>query len=86
MWRETKRTPKIAWIDASAFIPVFVMLVHIRLWTFEVSLVSVAFFTVLAKFGLTPAVLYRKIRHKICGRVRYARPWWYWKRFGLPKY
>ncbi len=81
-WSYTARTPSILFIDARAFLPGVILCLNIFsgiLWL--ITITSIIFFAVLSKIGLPPPVLLRKIRHKICGNFRAARPWWYWKQF-----
>jgi hypothetical protein len=80
-WNLTSQTPEIFGIDARAFIPAILVLFHIRLWTLGLTVISVAIFGFLAMRGLPLPVLYRKIKHRLAGKTRAARPWWFWRRF-----
>lgn len=83
-WNLTAQTPVIFGIDARAYLPAILLLVHIRLWTLGITAVSIAVFGFLAMRGLPLPVLYRKIKHRLAGKSRAARPWWFWRRFRVP--
>ena len=53
MWRNTMLPVRVYVVDARVLIPLMVVLVHIRLWTFYVALGGMAVFTALEWLGLT---------------------------------
>ena len=81
IWRWASATPKLWGIPCTAFLPIFGWMFHMRWWTFHLAVASIVAFGVLAKFGLTFTVLYRKAITILRGRRIYARPWWYRNRF-----
>lgn len=83
-WNLTAETPVIFGIDARAFLPAIVLLVYIRLWTLGLTILSIVVFGVLSMRRLPLPVLYRKMKHKLAGNKRPARPWWFWRRFSVP--
>ena len=81
IWRNAGRTPTILMMDARALFPLFIWLMHMRMWTFVLAVLSTIFFAVLAWQGYSLPVLIRTIHHKVRGPVCYARPWWHRRRF-----
>lgn len=76
MWRNTMLPIRIYVADARALIPLIVVLVHIRLWTFYVALAGIVIFAVLEWLGLTFPAAVRTARRWIVGRRRSAIPAW----------
>lgn len=83
-WNLTAETPVILGIDARAYIPMLLVIVHIRLWTLGLAFLSIMVFAFLHMRGLPLPVLVRKATHKLAGQSRSARPWWFWRRFRVP--
>ncbi len=81
MWRNTMLPIRIYIADARALIPMMVVLVHIRLWTFYIALAGIAVFAVLEWLGLTYPAAVRTVRRMIVGRRRSAIPAWKKRRF-----
>ncbi|CAG9261002.1 conserved hypothetical protein [Burkholderia diffusa] len=81
IWRDVSRIPKLAGIPCIAYLPIFIWLFHMRLWTLYLAGAVIIFFAVLAKYGLTFKVLWAKLVHLLRGSRLYARPWWYRNRF-----
>jgi intracellular multiplication protein IcmT len=81
MWRNTMLPIRIYVADARALIPLMVVLVHIRLWTFYVALAGIVIFAVLEWLGLTFPAAVRTARRWIVGRRRSAVPAWKKRRF-----
>lgn len=79
-WRDSARTPMFFVVDAYSAIPLFLFLLHIRLWTFLLACSVCVFFMLLNKFGFTMPVFFRWIRSFIAGNVRSARSWTYIKK------
>jgi len=75
-WRDSARTARFFFIDAKAAFPIFLFLMHIRLWTFIFALVIMVFFTVLNRFGYTVDVFLRIFRSMLAGPRKAAIPWW----------
>jgi len=81
MWRNTMLPIRIYVADARALIPVMLVLVHIRMWTFYLAIAGIAVFAVLEWFGLTFPAAIRTLRRWIVGRRRPAIPTWKKRRF-----
>ena len=75
-WRDASRNPRFFVIDAVAAIPLIVMLLHIRMWTFLLALGTMIFFGILEKFKFTIPVFFRWLRALLAGPYRSASPWW----------
>lgn len=70
------------WVLDSRTLPFFFLLVlHTRWWVFWFLMVVVVFFSAISRFGFPLRVFLRWVRHRLVGRYRSARPWWYLKRF-----
>ncbi len=76
-WRDVARTPRFYFMDAWSALPILIFLMHMRLWTFLLSLVWIAFFIVLEKFKFTVPVFFRWLRATLAGPLRSAKPWWH---------
>jgi intracellular multiplication protein IcmT len=81
MWRNTMLPIRIYVADARALIPLMVVLVHVRLWTFYVALAGIVVFAVLEWLGLTFPAAVRTARRWIVGNRRSAIPTWKKRRF-----
>lgn len=81
IWQHASREPKILGIPCMAYTPIFIFLAHMRPWTFVLAIGVIAFFGVLAYFGLTFKVMWARFFHVLRGSIVYARPWWYRNRF-----
>lgn len=75
-WRDSSRNPRFFFIDAYASLPLVIMLVHIRLWTFLSALAVIGFFVILEKFKFTVPVFMRWLRTFFAGNIKTAYPWW----------
>lgn len=75
-WRDSARNPRFFFVDALAALPLVLFLVHVRLWTFILAIVTMIFFAVLEKFQFTVPIFMRWLRSTLAGRVRVARPEW----------
>jgi intracellular multiplication protein IcmT len=75
-WRDSARPIRFFMLDGKSVFPVVILLMHIRLWTFVLSLVTVVFFSVLIRFGITPRIFLRMVRNRMAGPRRYANPRW----------
>lgn len=75
-WRDSARSPRFFVVDARAAFPVFIFLMHIRIWTAALVLVSAVFFGIIEHYGFTVPVFLRWIRSTLAGPHKTARPWW----------
>lgn len=75
-WRDTARSARFFIVDARAAFPVFLFLMHIRVWTGLLVLVSSICFVVVEHYGFTVPVFLRWIRTFLAGRMKSAQPWW----------
>lgn len=75
-WRDSARNARFFLVDARAAFPVFLFLMHIRLWTGMIVLVSAIFFGVLEHFGFTVPVFFRWLRLFFAGPIKSSTPWW----------
>lgn len=75
-WRDTARTARFFGIDARAAFPLFLFLLHIRLWTFFVSIVAMAFFGLIGHYGFSLSVFFRWLRQLLAGPHKQSIPWW----------
>ncbi|WP_369124986.1 IcmT/TraK family protein [Pseudomonas sp. AB12(2023)] len=81
IWQHAGRTPNIFGIPCTAYLPIFIWLFHMRLWTGSLAVGVIIFFAVLAFFKYTFKVLWGRMLHLIRGPRIFARPWWYRNRF-----
>lgn len=75
-WRDSARSARFFIVDARAAFPVFFFLMHIKVWTALLVLVSVVFFSILEHYGFTVPVFLRWIRCFFSGPVKSSQPWW----------
>lgn len=75
-WRDSSRTVVLWMVDFRAAFPLLLFLVHIRLWTFLLAVVTMAFFGLIEKYGFTLAVFGRLVRSYIAGPHKISQPWW----------
>lgn len=75
-WRDSARTPRFYMVDAKAAFPLLLFLIHIRMWTFLLAIVSMIFFGILERFDFTVPVFIRWVRSQLAGRVRIASSEW----------
>lgn len=75
-WRDSARNVRLWFIDFRAAFPLLFLLLHIRLWTFVFAVVATIFFSLLERFGFSPAVFLRWLRSYIAGPRKIAQPWW----------
>ena len=71
-WRNTQKPVRFLFLDARAFIGVFVFLVHARLWVLTLAVTSLVFFWFLERRGLSVEAAVRATRSWLIGRKRYA--------------
>lgn len=75
-WRDSARTPRFFFVDALAALPLILVLLHIRLWTFMLALAVMAFFMILEHFKFTVPVFFFWLKATLAGPLRIASPWW----------
>lgn len=75
-WRDSARSVKFFIWDAKAVFPFVLFLMHMRWWTFILSFIVMAFFTILNRFGFSLSVFARWMRSTLAGRRKFAIPWW----------
>ncbi len=71
-WRNTARAVRFFNVDARAAGFLLLFLIHIRLWTFILAILSVVFFAILERFGLTVPLAMRRVRVWFIGQKRPA--------------
>ena len=75
-WRDSARYARFGFLDCRAVFPLFLFLLHIRLWTFILAIIGVIFFALLERYGFTIPVFWRWLRSALAGKRRMAIPWW----------
>lgn len=75
-WRDSAREPRFFVINARAVFPLFMWILHARMWTFWIAIIGISFFVILERFGFTPTVFGRWLKNVIAGNIKSARPWW----------
>ena len=75
-WRDSARSARFFMVDARAAFPIFLFLMHIRIWTGILVIVSAIFFGILEHYGFTVPVFLRTIRDFFAGPIKYNKYWW----------
>lgn len=75
-WRDSSRTARFFIVDARAAFPIFLFLMHIRVWTGVVALISLIFFGFIEHYGFTVPVFLRWLRCVMAGAYKISEPWW----------
>lgn len=75
-WRDSARKARFFMVDVAAAFPLLIFLLHIRLWTFLVAIITTVFFSVLSRYGFTIPVFLRWLRGFIAGPRKHAIAWW----------
>jgi intracellular multiplication protein IcmT len=75
-WRDSARSIRFFIWDGKAVFPMILFLMHIRIWTFVVAIITMMFFTILNRYGFSPIVFFRWLRSFIAGKRKLATPWW----------
>lgn len=75
-WRDSGRNPRFFGIDARSTFPLLFFLVHIKLWTFIVTVIITLLFGIIGRYGFSTAVFLRMIRSLLAGSRKFAKPWW----------
>lgn len=75
-WRDSSRLPRFFLIDARASFPFLLFLLHIRVWSFVLALVTMVFFGLLERYGFSLVVFSRWLRTLMAGPRKIAISWW----------
>ncbi|OGV32352.1 MAG: phosphoesterase [Legionellales bacterium RIFCSPHIGHO2_12_FULL_35_11] len=75
-WRDSARNARFFMVDARAAFPIFIFLMHIRVWTGVIVIFSAIFFAIIEHYGFTLPVFLRWLRLFIAGPIKSSRPWW----------
>ncbi|PJD96234.1 MAG: phosphoesterase [Legionella sp.] len=75
-WRDSARSARFFIVDARAAFPIFFFLMHIRIWTGMLVIISAVFFAILEHYGFTVPVFWRWLRSFLSGSIKSAQPWW----------
>lgn len=75
-WRDSARSPRFFIVDARAAFPIFLFLMHIKLWTGLLVLFSAVFFGIVEHYGFTVPIFLRWFRNFLAGPVKSSQPWW----------
>jgi intracellular multiplication protein IcmT len=75
-WRDSARSPRFFVVDARAAFPIFLFMMHIRVWTAILVLVSAIFFGIIEHYGFTVPVFLRAVRSFFAGKIKSSIPWW----------
>ncbi len=75
-WRDSARSARFFMVDARAAFPIFIFLMHIRVWTAVLVMVSAFFFGLIEHYGFTVPVFLRWLRNFFAGSLKSSQPWW----------
>ena len=75
-WRDSARSARFFVVDARAAFPIFIFLMHIKMWTGLLVLFSAVFFGIIEHFGYTVPVFLRAVRGFFAGNIKSSQPWW----------
>jgi len=75
-WRDSAKAAKFFFVDAEAAFPIFLFLIHIKVWSLILAITIMMFFTLLNRFGYSVAVFLRIFRSALAGSRKVAIPWW----------
>ena len=75
-WRDSARSARFFIVDARAAFPLLLFLLHMRLWTFTIAIIAMAFFGLLERYGFSLVVFGRWLRNVMAGPVKSCQPWW----------
>lgn len=86
MWRNTGILPRFFFFDARSFIMILPFLFHMSKLTFIFSCISIFFFALIERLGISPDIALRMVRTKIIGPIRpsatdtkiFRTRCWYW--------
>jgi intracellular multiplication protein IcmT len=74
-WRDSARRTRFFFIDAIAAFPLLLLLLHVRFWTFLITLSVIIFLSILERFNFTIPIFFRFLRSWLAGPHREAHPW-----------
>lgn len=72
-WRETHRQPRFLFLDGRLVITLFLMIMHIRLWTVGLALLTILVLWIFERKGVSADSILRYLRASIVGKKRSAR-------------
>jgi intracellular multiplication protein IcmT len=75
-WRDSARIARFFVVDARAAFPIFIFLMHIRVWTASLVLISAIFFGIIERYGFSLPVFLRWLRGLLAGPLKSSQPWW----------
>jgi intracellular multiplication protein IcmT len=75
-WRDSARNPRFFLVDARAAFPLFLFLMHIRIWTGILVVLSLLIFGIIEHYGFTVPVSLRWLRTAFAGPIKTSEPWW----------
>jgi intracellular multiplication protein IcmT len=75
-WRDSAHSARFFFVDARAAFPLILFLLHIKLWTFIVAIITMVFFALLEKYGFSVIVFGRWVRSFMAGPFKSSDPWW----------
>lgn len=76
-WRDSARSARFFVVDARAAFPIFIFLMHIRVWTGVIVIISAIFFGILERYGFTVPVFLRWLKNVLAGPIKSSHPWWH---------
>lgn len=76
-WRDSARSVRFFIWDGKTVFPLLLVVMYPRLWTLIVALVTVMFFSILMRYGLTVTVFFRWLRSAVAGPRKFSQPWWF---------
>jgi intracellular multiplication protein IcmT len=75
-WRDSARSVRFFMWDGSTAFPLLILLIYPRWWTLIVAVLTMTFFSILMRYGLTVGVFFRWLRSAVAGRRKFSPPWW----------
>lgn len=75
-WRDSARVARFWIFDSRAVFPLVLLILHIRLWTIIVAVLTTFFFYSLERYGFTVPVFLRWLRSSLAGKRKISSPWW----------
>lgn len=71
-WRNTQKPARFFMFDARSFAAIFLFMIHARTWTFTIAVLTMIFFWLMERRGLTFEAALRLVRVWFLGRRRPA--------------
>jgi len=75
-WRDSARSARFFFVDARAAFPLIFFLLHMRLWSFILAIITMLFFALLERYGFSVPVFGRWLRGLLAGPHKSSSPWW----------